>query len=144
MKESSREMPDKNEIQNELRNKAPMLADLKGKLDRPEVPEGYFESLEDRLSNKVFESKKGNKVHRLWWYGSVAVAASIALFFLFRVPTAISTDDPIEMSDSELVLLDQMDALELEYFLVNEEDLESFDPESLLLEEDHLEELLNI
>lgn len=139
-------MPNKNEIKDELKDLAPMLGQLKARPNHQELPDGYFDSLEQRLSTKLLHEKPTKtRMRRLWSYSGIAVAASIALFFLTRNPV-VNTENPVieALSSEEALVMDQFDVLELEYYLAWDEEQESLDVESLLLEEDNLEELLNI
>ena len=136
-------MSDNDEIKDELKELAPFLARLKKSDGQQEVPDGYFDALENRLSDKLLAQKnEKSRVLRLWTYTGIAVAASIALFFLTNSPLTLEYPETTPMSSEELLVMDQFDALELEYYLVADD--ESIDAESLLLEEDNLEELLNI
>jgi hypothetical protein len=145
-------MTRKNEIQKELEELAPSLAKLKtaSQQDRKKIPEGYFESLNAKVESQIFDdgiAKKENKtrVVKLWWFAGAAVAASIALFVLTNTSKVdISYPELESLSANEKLVMDELDAYEMEYLLEVESIEEEIDAEELLLEENNLEDLINI
>ena len=141
-------MPERDNIEKELKDKSDFLYQLKKRqpLSDEDLPDGYFNDLESRLNNELFvkpvvEENK-TRIKRLFWYSSIAVAASIALFFLTRTtdniiyPTLdLAQEEEIIME--EIGVYDLIDLAEMEYMS------DDIDAETILLEE-NIEELLNI
>jgi len=143
-------MAQQDDIKKELEGLAPKLASLKRSKADAGIPEGYFEQLEGEISEKVFPSvEKVNqgRVVKLWTYTSIAVAACIALFFLTRQPAQIIEYPSIDpLSDAEEFMMETFETEDLEMFYSAslEDTTTNIDAESILIEENHLEELLNI
>lgn len=140
-------MSEKQNIQEELKGKSSILFKLKNSVDESmDLPDGYFENLEDKLiddlfSNKLEEENK-SRVKKLYWYSAIAIAASFALYFLTNQGVAVNYPQ-MEYSQTEAYLMDEIGSFEMTEFAEYETYTEEIDAESILLEED-LEDLLNI
>jgi hypothetical protein len=145
-------MTRKKEIQKELEELAPSLAKLKtaSQQNSTEIPEGYFENLSAKVESQIFDEgivKKENKsrVIKLWWFTGVAVAASISLFVLTNTSKVeISYPELETLSANEQLVIEELDAYDMEYLLEAELIEDDIDAEELLIEENHLEDLINI
>ncbi len=143
-------MSNKNEIRNELEGLSPRLAALKGKqvITSEKVDDSYFDELQLLVESQLFDQedvKAENKKRsiRLWIYSSIAVAASITLFFLTRNSQQIQFPE-FEVNSQELLVMEEIDAFEMEYLIELDPYTDEIEAEELLLEENNLEELLNI
>lgn len=116
----------------ELEDKAPSLALLKGQLSRPEVPDGYFSGLPDAVLGRARAQQTGSppaqpkKIRQLW--ARLAVAATVALLLaaggywwtqLNRATTDGTLADLEELSTAEIsdyiaANIDDFDGLILE------------------------------
>lgn len=145
-------MTRKKEIQKELEELSPSLAKLKtaSQQDKNKIPEGYFETLGAKVESQIFDEgivKKENKsrVIKLWWFTGVAVAASIALFVLTNTSKVeISYPELETLSANEQLVIEELDAYDMEYLLEAELIEDDIDAEELLIEENNLEDLINI
>ena len=145
-------MTRKNEIRNELEQLSPSLAKLKAasQNNSRELPEGYFEILSATVESQIFdkgtvEKENNSKVLKLWWYAGVAVAASVALFFLTNTSRVEVEYPKLEtLSMNEQIVVDELDLYDLEYLLDEETYTQEIDAENILLEENNLEDLINI
>ncbi|MGB0430298.1 MAG: hypothetical protein ACPGLV_07475, partial [Bacteroidia bacterium] len=88
-------MANKHEIEKELEALSPNLAKLKKLANKQtgNVPDGYFKNLENELEAKLFaketiqnKTSSSKKTVKMSLYGVLAIAASIALFFMFKKP----------------------------------------------------------
>lgn len=139
-------MTQNDDIRKELESLNSTLGKLPTRNSEEGVPQGYFEDLEQNLSAQLFEveAENNSRVRRLWTLTGLLAAACIALFFLTHVPSApdvVYPQGPV-LSDAELFYMDEFETEELEGLLTSYE-VEDFDAESILLEED-LEDLLNM
>lgn len=145
-------MTRKNEIRNELEQLSPSLAKLKAasQNNSRELPQGYFEILSATVESQIFEKvtvekENNSKVLKLWWYAGVAVAASVALFFLTNTSRVEVEYPKLEtLSINEQIVVDELDLYDLEYLLDEETYTHDIDVENILLEENNLEDLINI
>ena len=145
-------MTRKNEIHKELEQLSPSLAKLKAasQNNSRELPEGYFETLSAVVESQIFdkgtvEKENNSKVLKLWWYAGVAVAASVALFFLTNTSRVEVEYPKLEtLSINEQIVVDELDLYDLEYLLDEETYTHDIDVENILLEENNLEDLINI
>ena len=145
-------MTRKNEIHKELEQLSPSLAKLKAasQNNSRELPEGYFETLSAVVESQIFdkgtvEKENNSKVLKLWWYAGVAVAASVALFFLTNTSRVEVEYPKLEtLSMNEQIVVDELDLYDLEYLLDEETYTQEIDAENILLEENNLEDLINI
>ena len=145
-------MTRKNEIRNELEQLSPSLAKLKAasQNNSRELPQGYFEILSATVESQIFEKvtvekENNSKVLKLWWYAGVAVAASVALFFLTNTSRVEVEYPKLEtLSMNEQIVVDELDLYDLEYLLDEETYTQEIDAENILLEENNLEDLINI
>ncbi len=110
--------PYNNDILNELRELESPLADLRPSTRQPELPEGYFSSLEASILSRTVDSvaqPKGRIITLSATRYMSAIAAGlcilVASIWMMRQEPSISTDlyvDPFEYYDMEEVATEEM------------------------------------
>jgi len=142
-------MSSKEEIQNELEGFSPTLAKIKSSFEQNSIdlPDDYFSNLQANLQEQLFDNEHDNsgKIKKLWKYFALAAAACVAIFVITRNPVEnLAFPQLEELSSNELFLFETVETDDMEAFLEAGNYSEAIDAESILLEEDNLEELLNM
>ena len=139
------------EVHKELKEVSPLLADLPG-VDKPDVPESYFSSLEGRIISRLREEK--NQVSKVFYLtprflyaaaASVSVILMVSIAYLNVRQENISDEfmDLVEGSSTLDYILDHPYEID-EEFLLESELLEDIDLGPIeIAESENIEAYLN-
>ncbi|MBI1183367.1 hypothetical protein GC194_03800 [bacterium] len=140
-------MDNKQHIADELKELSPLLSQMKSRegVGFNDLPTGYFERTKSELKNELL-SGQNRKPYQKWGYLFAAIAAALALVWLVKSQQKDQLSYPpmAGLTENEALVIDEMDSYDMEFLLTEQEYIAPAEAEELLLQENHLEDLLNL
>lgn len=141
-------MKKEHNIQDELKELSPLLAELREEEEGYKVPHLYFESMQNKVLRQVNEvPQKAGLFARFSWMRNLAVAASVAVLLLVGVFLLQNTNDA-QVADLENISTDVLamyldeNVEDWDLDLLIEDDLQLDFSDGLNLDEDEWEDYI--